>query len=130
MRGFILFLALSSCVPTVLAQHLKTDKGDTWTGEIMVVDPAKRILTIHFTDKGGDLEEFTGKFTADYKVFVKDHPDQNVPSLNLGDKVTVYYVAIGQKYPVKDESGKTHDVMATENLIFQAELLPPKKQKK
>jgi hypothetical protein len=61
---------------------------------------------------------------------VKDYKEQKVSSLNLGDKVVVYYIAIGQKYPVTDEHGKKKEIPATENMVFEAEVFPAKKDKK
>jgi hypothetical protein len=139
MRTIAAFLFFCSLPASAFAQHGKADKpgaftfpykGDTWTGEIVAVDPNTRIVTLQFTTRGGDTDEFSARLDAGYKAFVKDHPDQPVSSLRLGDKIIAYYVAIGQSYLAKDEKGNTHDAVATENLIFQVEVFPPKKSKK
>jgi hypothetical protein len=50
--------------------------------------------------------------------------------LEVGDRVIAYYVAIGQKYPAVDERGRKREVVATENLVFEIEVFPRKKDKK
>src|SRR6185437_3131455 len=105
-------------------------KGDTWSGKILAIDVNAHTLSLEYTDKKGQSEEFTAKALPSFKVHVKDHPEQKVLRLHLGDTVIVYYIAIGQKYPVAVEHGKMKDVTATENLTFEAELIPPKKKKK
>jgi hypothetical protein len=139
MRKIAVFLFLCSFSWGVAAQHGKSEKGgfyafaykgDIWTGEIVASDPSIRQVSLQYTDKKGGTEDFTGKLLSTFKAYVKDHPEQKVSSLNLGDKIIAYYIAIGQKYPVTDEHGKKQDVIATENLIFEAEVFPPKKGKK
>ena len=133
----ILFLCSMACV--VSAQHGKSEKGglynfpykgDTWTGEIVATDPNTPGITLQYTDKKGQTENFTAKLMPGFKAFVKDHREQKVSSVNQGDKIIAYYIAIGQKYPVTDEHGKKKEIAATENLIFEAEVIPPKKDKK
>ena len=139
MAKALAILFLCSLPLTVSAQHGKSErsglytfpyKGDTWTGEIIATDPNSRQIKLQYTDKKGQTEEFTAKLLPLFKAYVKDHRDQKVSSLNLGDKIIAYYIAIGQKYPVTDEQGKKKDAVATENLIFEAEVIPPKKDKK
>lgn len=132
-----LLLCLLPCV--TFAQHSKAEKsglynfpykGDTWTGKIIAIDTNAHTLSLQYTDKKGQSEEFTAKALPSFKVHVKDRPEQRVLRLHLGDKLIVYYIAVGQKYPVPDEHGKRKDVAATENLVFEAELIPPKEEKK
>ncbi len=139
MRKVAAILLLCSFPWVASAQHGKTQKpgfyafpykGDIWTGEIVAFDPNTREVTLQYTDKKGETEKFTARLLSTFKAYGKDHPEQKVSSLNLGDKIIAYYIAIGQKYPVTDEQGKKHDVVATENLIFEAEVFPPKKEKK
>src|SRR5271165_3834347 len=139
MRKLVAFLLFCSLPSTVSAQHGKSEKGglytfpykgDTWTGEIVATDPNTHEITLQYTDKKGQTEQFTAKLMPGFKAFVKDHREQKVSSVNQGDKIIAYYIAIGQKYPVTDEHGKKKDIAATENLIFEAEVIPPKKDKK
>jgi hypothetical protein len=139
MRKVAVFLFLCSFSWGVPAQHGKSEKsglynfpykGDIWTGEIVGSDPSNHQISLQYTDKKGGTENFSGKLLSTFKAYVKDHPEQKLSSLSLGDKITAYYIAIGQKYPITDEHGKMHDVIATENLIFEAEVFPPKKDKK
>lgn len=133
------FLFLCLLPHVTFAQHGKAEKsglynfpykGDTWTGKIVAIDTNAHTLSLEYIDKQGQSEEFTAKALPSFKVHVKDHPEQNVLRLHLGDTLVVYYIAIGQKYPVADEHGKKKDVAATANLTFEAELIPPKKEKK
>jgi hypothetical protein len=132
-------LLLCSLPLILLAQHSKTEKGglytfpykgDTWTGEIIATDPNTHEITLEYTDKKGQTEKFTATLLPDLKAYVKDRRDQKAPMLNRGDKIIAYYIAIGQKYPVTDEHGRKKDIVATQNLVFEAEVIPPKKEKK
>jgi hypothetical protein len=139
MRRVGAFLCFCSFAFVVSAQHGKSEKGglytfpyngDTWTGEIVAVDPSTRDISLQFTDKKGQTEKFTARLLPGLAPYVKDYKEQKVSSLNLGDKVVVYYIAIGQKYPVTDEHGKKKEIPATENMVFEAEVFPAKKDKK
>lgn len=139
MRKVAALLLLCSLPSVVFAQHGKSEKsglytfpykGDTWTGEIVAIDSNAREITLQYTDKKQQTEKFSAKLLQGFKAYVKDHREQKVLSLNLGDKIIAYYIAIGQKYPVTDEHGKKKDIAASENLVFEAELIPPKKDKK
>ncbi len=138
MRKVAAFLFLCSLPWVVSAQHGKSEraelynfpyKGDTWTGEIVAMDPKTREISLQYTDKKGGPEKFAARLLPSFKASVKDHPERKVSSLSLGDKVIACYIAIGQKYPVTDEHGKKKDIAATENLVFKAEIIPPKKDK-
>lgn len=139
MRKTVALLFLCLLPSVTFGQHGKSEKGglytfpykgDTWTGEIVALDPNTRAISLQYTDKKGESEEFDARILPTFKAYVKDRREQKVSNLNLGDKVIVCYLATGQKYPVKDEHGKKKDVAATENLVFEAELIPPKKEKK
>jgi hypothetical protein len=139
MRKLATIMFLCSLPSTLSAQHGKAERGglftfpyhgDTWTGEIVDIDTNSGQITLQYTDKKDQTEKFVAKLTAGYKAYVMDHKEQKVSVLNPGDKIVAYYIAIGQKYPVKDAAGKKQDVAATENLIFQVEVVPPKKSKK
>lgn len=139
MRKTAALLFLCSVPSVTFAQHGKSEKGglytfpykgDTWTGEIVALDQNTRAISLQYTNKKGESEEFSARILQTFKAYVKDHREQKVSNLNLGDKVIVYYIAAGQKYPVTDEHGKKKDVAATENLVFEAELIPAKKEKK
>jgi hypothetical protein len=139
MRTVVASFFLLSLPLVVCAQHGKSEKGglytfpykgDTWTGEIVAIDQDTHEISLQCTNKKGQTERFTAKLTPSFKASVKEHREQKVSSLNLGDKVVAYYVAIGQKYFVTDEHGKKKDIIATENLVFEAEVMPPKKDKK
>jgi hypothetical protein len=135
--AMIFSLCLSSCA--ALAQQGKSErnalytfayKGDTWTGEIVSMDAGTREITLQYTSKKGETQKFTGKLLPGFKAYVHDHEDQRLSRVNIGDKIIAYYVAPGQKYPVNDEQGKPKSVVATENVIFEVEVIPPKKEKK
>ncbi len=139
MRKVAPFLLFCSLASIVSAQHGKSEKGglytfpykgDTWTGEIVATDQNTGEITLQYTDKKGQTEKFSAKLMPGFKAFVKDHREQKLSSVNQGDKIIAYYIAIGQKYPVTDEHGKKKDIAATENLVFEAEVIPPKKDKK
>ena len=139
MRIVAAFLCVCSFAFVVSAQHGKSEKGglypfpyngDTWTGEIVAVDPTTRDISLPYTDKKGQSEKFTARLLPGLTPFVKDHKGEKVSSLNLGDAVIVYYIAIGQKYPVSDEHEKKKEIPATENLIFELEVIPSNKDKK
>ena len=139
MRNVAAFLLFCSLASTVSAQHGKSEnggvypfpyKGDTWTGEIVAADPNTGEITLQYTDKKGQTESFTAKLMPGFRAYMKDHREQKVSNLNHGDKIIAYYVAIGEKYPITDEQGKRKDIAATENLVFEAEVIPQKKEKK
>jgi hypothetical protein len=128
----MLVLAVAS---SASAQHGKLEgsrffnfpyKGDTWTGEITAFDQREATVTLTYTSKNGRTETFTGRLTSHVKAYVKGHPEEKVARLNVGDRIMAYYVAPGQKYFILDEHGKRKDVVATENLIFEVEVLPEK----
>ena len=139
MRTVTILILLCAFGGGAPAQHAKSEKGglytfsykgDTWTGEIAAIDQETRQITLQYADKKGQVEKFDAKLLPNFKVSVKDHPEQKVSSLNIGDKITLYYIAAGQKYPVTDNQGKKKEIVATENLVFEGELYPPKKQQK
>lgn len=126
-------------VSFAFAQHGKSQKGglytfnykgDTWTGEIVAFDPATREIILQYTDKKGQTEKFTAKLKPGAKATVKDRPDEKLSSINSGDRIIAYYIAIGQKFFGEDEKGRKKEVVATENIIFELEVIPPKKDKK
>jgi len=126
-------------VTLAFAQHGKSQKGglynfnykgDTWTGEIVAYDPATRQITLQYTDKKGQTENFTAKLKPGAKATVQDRPEERLASLNSGDRIIAKYIATGQKFFVEDEKGKIKEVAATENIIFEVEVIPPKKDKK
>jgi len=138
MRLIVALLCALSVSLSGFAQHAKSQKsglynfpykGDTWTGEIVGFNGDTREITLQYTDKKGRTETFTGRVKLGVKVNVKDKPDERNPSLNVGDRIIAYYIAPGQKYFILDDAGKKKEVAATENLIFEIELLPPKKDK-
>jgi hypothetical protein len=134
-KGFglaILALALAS---SASAQHGKTEesrlynfpyKGDTWTGEIASLEQSDATLTLRYTDKKGQTQTFTGRFTSRLKAYIKGHPEQKVTRLNVGDRIIAYYIAPGQKYFILDEHGKRKDAVATENIVFEVAVFPRK----
>jgi len=137
--------AIAACVCIVflggsaLAQHGKSEKsgfynfpykGDTWAGEIVSFDQQARQITLQYTDKKGQTETFTGHVEAGTKATVKDQPDQRVHSLNVGDRIIAYYIAPGQKHMVLGENGKRTEETATENIVFDIEVLPKKHKSK
>jgi hypothetical protein len=139
MRKIAAFLFLCALPCVASAQQGKSEKGglysfpykgDTWTGEIVSTDPNTREISLQYTSKKGEAEKFTAKLLPGFKAYVKDHPEQKVSGVNLGDKIIAYYVAVGQKYPITDEQGKRKDIVATENMVFEVEVIPPKKDKK
>jgi hypothetical protein len=123
---------------TAAAQHGKSEKGglynfpykgDTWTGEIISFghgEAARGTVTLSYTDKKGQVQTLEGRFTSSLKMSIKDHPEQKIPQLRVGDRIIAYYIAPGQKYFVLDQNGKRKDVVATENIIFEVEVLPKK----
>ncbi len=134
--AFVCVLLLVFCV---FAQHGKSQKGglytfnykgDTWTGEIVAFDPATREISLQYTDKKGQTEKFTAKLKPGAKATVKNRPEERIASLNSGDRIIAYYIATGQKYFVEDEKGKKKEVVATENIIFEIEVIPANKDKK
>lgn len=137
VRLTIAVLSLFSLATIAAAQHSKTEKGglynfpykgDIWTGEIVAFDQDAHEITLEYVDKKGHAERFTGRVNPGARTFPKDKPGEKISSLSIGDRITAYYVAPGQKYFVSDEHGKRKEVKATENLIFQIEVLPQKKQ--
>jgi hypothetical protein len=133
--ALLLFCSLPA---VVFAQHGKLEKaglynfpykGDTWTGEIVAAEPSTREITLQYVDKKGQAEKFIAKLLPTCEVLVQDHPERQVLRLNRRDKIIAYYIAIGQKYPIRDEQGKKKDVAASENLIFRAEVILPNDKK-
>ena len=136
--GIFPVMFLMTFCTAVFGQHGKSQKsvlynfpykGDTWTGEIVAFDRPNHQVTLQATDKNGQTETFTAKIKLGAKATVKDHPEEKVTALNVGDHIIAYYVAPGQEYVVLDESGKKREAVATENLIFEIEVLPIPKAK-
>jgi hypothetical protein len=96
--------------------------GDTWTGEISSFDQAAGVLTLKYEHKG-KTETFTGMLKPPVQVTDKEgNPAPAQVRVKVGDRITVYYIKEGLKYPAK-ESGKDHNEVASANLIFQIKLL-------
>lgn len=138
LQGTRILLCLVLLASTGFAQHRKSTKGglynfpykgDTWTGEIINLDSETREVTLQYTDKKGKTEIFKARVKAGVRLAFKDRPEEKVTSVNLGDRITAYYIAPGQKYFVQDERGKKKEVVADENLIFEIEVWTAKKQK-
>jgi hypothetical protein len=103
--------------------------GDTWTGTLTAVDHEKDAITLTYEHKGKS-ENFTGLFKRPLEV-VDDYgqPTHAQTHLQVGDKLTVYYISQGRKYSTMESDGKRHNYVASDNLIFKIMLLPPPKTK-
>jgi hypothetical protein len=98
--------------------------GDTWTGTIASFDRDKGIITLTYEHKG-KVQTSTGVIKPPLQVV--DEKGNAAPAqvrVQVGDRLTAYYMAKGQKYSVK-EGSKRHDEVADDNLIFEIKLLPP-----
>jgi hypothetical protein len=98
--------------------------GDTWTGTIASFDRDKGIITLTYEHKE-KVETFTGALKPPLQIV--DENGNAAPAqvrVQVGDRLTAYYIAKGQKYSVKDGS-KRHDEVANDNLIFEIKLLSP-----
>jgi len=104
--------------------------GDTWTGTLAAVDHEKGAITLEYEDKG-KAESFTGIFKHPLEVVDQDgQPTKTRTHLQVGDRLTAYYIAQGSKYSMRGDDGKRHANVADDNLIFKIKLLPPPKQKR
>lgn len=130
--------ALSSPNPFAVAQHAKAPEaglytfdynGDIWTGTLTSVDHERDAFTLTYEHKG-DSENFTGVLKRPVEIVDQDgQPIKTQTRIQIGDNLTVYYIAQGLKYTMREEDGKRHTHVASDNLIFKVKLLPPPKQK-
>ena len=132
--GICLFIF--SCGLSTAAQHGTAEAGlytfnyhgDTWTGTLTAIDHAKDAFTLTYEHKG-KTENFTGVLKRPIEIVDADgEPTKTQTHIQIGDSLTVYYIAQGRKYSMKKEDGKRHEDVANENLIFKIKLLPPPKK--
>lgn len=129
--GIIAVFLVTGATPIAFGQHGYAEnglynfnyKGDMWTGEITAFDKAAKSLTLTYEHKG-KVQTFTRVIKP--AVHVVNQDDQNVDPttvrVKVGEKITVYYVKEGDKYPVENGT-KQHDEVAKANIIFKIKLL-------
>lgn len=140
-RWVALFVVSLTCYlaydPIAVGQHGEAEAGfytfdyhgDTWTGTLTAVDHERDAITLTYEHKG-KVENFTGVFKRPVEVVDQDGgPIKAQTPLNIGDSLTVYYVAQGRDYSMREDDGKRHKRVATDNLVFKIKLLPPPKHK-
>jgi hypothetical protein len=118
-----------------VAQHSKAPEsglytfdyhGDIWTGTLAAVDHEKDGITLQYEHKGTS-ESFSAVFKHPLEVVDQDGRPTKA-HLQIGDPLIVYYIAQGLKYTMRENDGKRHTYLASDNLIFKIKLLPPPKQ--
>jgi hypothetical protein len=128
---------LTSSDPIAVAQHGEAEAGlytfdyhgDTWTGILASVDHEKDAITLEYEHKG-KVESFTGVFKHPLEVVDQDRKTTKTQThLQIGDQLTAYYIARGLKYTMREDDGKRHTYVASDNLVFAIKLLPPPKHK-
>jgi len=137
----LLFAATLICYfafdSTALAQHGEAEAGlytfdyhgDTWTGTLSAVDHEKDAITLIYEHKD-KTENFTGILKRPLEVVDENgQPTKAQTHLNIGDRITVYYIAQGRNYSMREDDGKRHKRVAADNLVFKIKLLPPAKHK-
>ena len=93
------------------------------------MDHDRGALTLSYEHKGKS-ENFTGVLKHPVEIVDQDgQPIKAATHLQVGDRLTVYYIAQGVKYSTK-EGDKRHDEVANENLIFKIKLLTPPNKKR
>ncbi len=93
------------------------------------VNHEKDAITLEYEHKG-EVKTFTGVFKHPLEVVDQDgKPAKTQSHLQIGDQLTVYYIAQGLKYSMREDDGKRHTYVASDNLIFKIKLLPPPKHK-
>jgi len=135
VAGLVLFVAPSRIA---VAQHGKAPEsglytfdyhGDIWSGTLGSVNHEKDAITLEYEHKG-EVKTFTGVFKHPLEVVDQDgKPAKTQSHLQIGDQLTVYYIAQGLKYSMREDDGKRHTYVASDNLIFKIKLLPPPKHK-
>ena len=135
VAGLVLFGAPSRIV---FAQHGKAPEsglytfdyhGDIWTGILDSMDHEKDAITLKYEHKG-EVESFTGVFKHPLEVVDQDGKSTKTQThLQIGDQLIVYYIAKGLKYSMREDDGKRHTYVASDNLIFKIKFLPPPKHK-
>jgi hypothetical protein len=123
--------------PVAVAQHGDAEAGfytfdyhgDTWTGTLTALDHERDAIRLTYEHKGKS-ENFTGVFKHPLEVMDQDgRPAKGQTHLQIGDSLTVYYIAQGRNYSMSEDDGKRPKRVATDNLIFKIKLLPPPKHK-
>ena len=103
--------------------------GDIWTGILVSVDHEKNAITLEYKHKG-KVESFSGVLKRPLEVVDQDgQPTKTQTHLQIGDYLAVYYIAQGLKYSMREDDGKRHTHVASDNLVFKIKLLPPPQQK-
>jgi hypothetical protein len=129
--------ALLPSPPVAIAQHGKAEgglytfdyHGDTWTGKIAAVEHEKNAITLEYEHKD-KVETFTGILKPPLEVVDQEgQPTKTRTHLQIGDRVTAYYIAQGLKYSMREGDGTRHTHVAGDNLIFKIKLLPPPKSR-
>ena len=91
------------------------------------MDHDRDAITLTYEHKG-QSESFTGVFKRPLEVVDQDgQHTKSKTHLQIGDYLTVYYIARGLKYTMREDDGKRHTRVADDNLIFKIKLLPPPK---
>jgi hypothetical protein len=123
--------------PIAVAQHGEAEAGlytfdyhgDTWTGTLTALDHEGDAITLTYEHKGKS-ENFIGVFKHPLEVVDQyGQPTKTQTHLQIGDGLTVYYIAQGKNYSMREDDGKRHKRVATDNLIFKIKLLAPPKDK-
>ena len=140
-RWAALFVVSLTCYvtydPIAVGQHGEAESGlytfdyhgDTWTGTLTAVDHERDAITLTYEHKG-KVENFTGVFKRPLEVVDQDgRPTKAQTHLDIGDRLTAYYIAQGRNYSMKEDDGKRHKRVAADNLVFKLKLLPPPKHK-
>lgn len=139
--GWVVAVVGLTCIvvhnPIAVAQHGEAEAGlytfdyhgDIWTGILASVDHEKDAITLEYEHKG-KIESFTGVFKRPLEVVDQDgQPTKTQTHLQIGDSLTVYYIAQGRNYSMREDDGKRHKRVATDNLIFKIKLLASPKHK-
>lgn len=112
MRYLVLFSFISLAVASLEAQHGTASTGyfpmgyagDTWTGQVSVVDEAKREITLVYKSQKGD-ETFVGVLQPGYQVKLKDGKvaELKLGMIPIGTRLRVYYMAKSRKVEGRKE---------------------------